>query len=125
MREGSGATVTYLERALKDGHVRIFGEGRSEKITYVAVEHSERYADPEEKVRAEFWAELIYRYGYDPHRIGVEVTVPDRTPSDRADLVVFRDDARKRPYAVIECKKDGIPDAEFNQAVEQAFGNGT
>jgi len=114
-----------LDRAVKDGHAYLSGEGKNQKITYVAVEHSERYADPEEKVRAEFWAELIYRYGYEPQRIGIEVTVPDRTPSDRADLVVFSDDARKRPYAVVECKKDGIPDAEFNQAIEQAFGNGT
>lgn len=66
-----------------------------------------------------------YRYGYEPARIGVEVTVPDRTPRDAADLVVFKDDERKRPYAVIECKKDGITDAEFTQAVEQACGNGT
>ncbi len=29
------------------------------------------------------------------------------------------------PYAVIECKQDGITDAEFNQAVEQAFGYGS
>jgi len=115
----------YLERALKDGHAEISGEGKREKITYVAVNHSERYSDPEEKVRAEYWAELIYRYRYEPARIGVEVTVPDRTPSDRADLVVFQDDGRKRPYAVIECKRDGITDAEFSQAVEQACGNGT
>ncbi len=76
-------------------------------------------------MRAEFWAELVYRYGYPPERIGVEVTVPDRTPSDRADLVVFKDDDRKDPYAVVECKRDGISDAEFEQAIEQASGNGT
>ena len=116
--------MTYLERAIKDGHARLTGEGKTEKITYVAVKHSERYNDPEEKVRAEFWAELIYRYNYDPDCIGVEIIVPDRTPSDRADLVIFKDNTRKQPYAVIECKKDVISDSEFNQAVEQAFGNG-
>jgi len=117
--------MKFLERAIKDGHAQITGEGNKKKITYIAVNHTERYSDPEEEVRAEYWAELIYRYGYEPARIGVEVTVPDRTPSDRADLVVFRDDTRKRPYAVIECKRDGITDSEFNQAVEQACGNGT
>ncbi len=117
--------MSYLERALKDGHAKITGEGKNQKITYIAVNQTKRFSDPEEQVRAEFWAELIYRYGYDPERVGVEVTVPDRTPSDRADLVVFHDETRKRPYAVIECKKDGITDAEFNQAVEQACGNGT
>lgn len=116
---------TYLERALKDGHAERKGEGKNEKITYVAVNHTERYSDPEERVRAEFWAELIYRYGYEPDCIEVEFVVPDRLPSDRADLVIFKDNTRKQPYAVIECKKDGISDSEFNQAVEQACGNGT
>ena len=51
--------------------------------------------------------------------------MPDRTPKDIADLVVFRDDKRTRPYAVIECKHDDITDSEFDQAVEQACGNGT
>lgn len=117
--------MTYLERAIKDRHAQLSGEARTEKITYIAVNHTERYSDPEEKVRAEFWAELIYRYGYEPNRIGVEIIVPDRTPNDTADLVVFRDDERRRPYAVVECKRDRITDAEFSQAVEQACGNGT
>jgi len=117
--------MTYLERAISEGHARILGEGKKAKITYLAVNHTERYADTEEQVRAEFWAELIYRYGYEPARIGAEVVIPDRTPKDAADLVVFHDDGRKKPYAVIECKSDGITDAEFNQAVEQACGNGT
>jgi type I restriction enzyme M protein len=116
---------TFLERATQDGYVRLTGEGKSQKITYVAVSHSEKYADPEEWVRGEFWAELIYRYGYEPDCIGVEVVVPDRQPNDRADLVVFIDNTRKRPYAVIECKKSDITDAEFNQSVDQVFGNGT
>jgi type I restriction enzyme M protein len=116
---------TYLDRAIRDGHAKLMGEGKAQRIIYLAVNHAERYSDPEEQVRAEYWAELIYRYGYEPGRIGVEITVPDRTPKDAADLVVFRDDARTRPYAVIEGKRDGISDAEFAQAVEQACGNGT
>jgi len=118
-------TARFLDRALADGHAKLTGEGKQQKITYIAVNQTERFAEPEEQVRAEYWAELIYRYGYEPNCIGVEVTVPDRTPSDRADLVVFLDETRKRPYAVVECKKDGVTDAEFNQAVEQACGNGT
>lgn len=116
--------MTFLEQALRDGHAVLEGEGKRQKITYIAVNRTEFYSDPEERVRAEYWAELIYRYGYEPIRIGVEVTVPDRTPKDAADLVVFQDDQRKRPYACVECKKDGIKDAEFDQAVEQAWGNG-
>lgn len=115
---------SFTQRAIEDGHLRVDSSGRAERIVYVAVNHAERWSDPEEKVRAEFYAELIYRYQYPPARIGVEVTVPDRSPNDYADLLIFHDDARKRPYAAIECKKDGISDAEFNQAVEQAWGNG-
>lgn len=115
---------SLTEQALQAGHLRIDKSGKTEKIIYAAVNHAERWSDPEEKVRAEFYAELIYRYGYSPDRIGVEITVPDRSPSDFADLVVFKDDVRKAPFAVIECKKDTISDAEFNQAVEQAWGNG-
>lgn len=117
--------ATYMDRALADGHATIDSSGKRPRITYIAVGRSEYYDDPEELVRAEFWAELIYVYGYEPGRIGVEITVPDRTPKDAADLVIFKDDERTDPFAVIECKKDGISDAEFNQAVEQAAGNGT
>lgn len=117
--------ATYLERALADGHATIDTSGKRPRITYVAVIRMELFDDPEEEVRAEYWAELIYRYGYEPQRIGVEITIPDRTPKDAADLVVFRDDDRKDPFAVIECKRDEIKDAEFEQAVEQAAGNGT
>ncbi len=115
---------SFTDRALLEGHLRLEASGKNEKIIYNATNRAERWSDPEEKVRAEFYAELIYRYGYDPDRIAVEFTVPDRSPSDFADLVIFHDAERKKPYAVIECKKDGISDAEFSQAVEQAWGNG-
>ena len=59
---------TYLECALADGLAELSGEGRSERIRYVDADHSERWSDPEEKVRAELWAELIYKYEYPPER---------------------------------------------------------
>lgn len=37
---------------------------------------------------------------------------------NRADLVVFSDDARTRPYAVIECKCDAITNTELAQTLE-------
>ena len=108
--------MTFLKRAIADGYARITGKGKSQKITYVAAQHSERFSDPEEPVRAEFWAELIYRYEYLPERILFEKEVPRRVPGDWADLVVYRDDECKDAYIVIECKRDGISDAEFRQA---------
>lgn len=89
----------YLKHAINDGLVRFSGEGKTERIHYVAADHSERWADPEEKCRAEFWAELIYKYEYRPERIRFEVKVPRRTPNDLADLVIYgdKDDELKAP----------------------------
>lgn len=103
--------MTSLERAIKDGYAHIIGEAGKQKITYVSSDnHVENYNDPEERVRAEFWAELIYKYEYPVNRIKIEVTVPDRLPTDRADIVVFRDDECKRPYGrsfgILRC---GLP----------------
>ena len=114
---------TYLDRALDDGHAVIAGEGRTERIRYIAADHSERWSDPEEKVRAELWGELIYKYEYPPERMRFEVTLPDRTPTRYADLVIYCDDELKSPYFVFECKKDDVSDAEFDQSIEQAVGN--
>lgn len=116
---------TYLERAIEDGHAKITGDGKTQRIHYIAANHFERWADPEEKVRAEFWAELIYKYQYRPERMRFEVKVPRRTPNDLADLVIYaeKDDELKAPWFVFECKRADLSDAEFAQAVEQACGN--
>ena len=64
--------MTYLEKAEKAGYVNIIGTGKKSKITYVTSDnHTENYNDPEEKVRAEFWAELIYKYDYPANRINL------------------------------------------------------
>ncbi len=114
---------TYLDIAIADELVEFIGEGRNQRIHYAAADHSERWSDPEEKVRAEFWAELIYKYQYPPERIGFEVNVPRRTPNDYADLVIYRDAELKDPWFVFECKRGDIWDAAFNQSIEQACGN--
>lgn len=115
--------MPYLDAAFRDGHAELSGSDRSRKILYRAEGRLESLAQPEEAVRAEFWAELIYRYGYDPSRIALDLDQPGR--ADAADIVVFADAARTRPFAVIECKPDGVSDTEFAQAIELAVANGT
>lgn len=118
------AVLSPLQRAQKDGYIHISTTDGRKKIEYITSgKRVENYDDPEEKVRADFFAELIYKYEYPANRILTEVAVPDRLPVDRADIVVFRDDECKRPFAVVECKKEGVTDAEFNQAIEQGVGN--
>jgi len=93
------------------------------KVKYQATGKSYNFSDPEEKVRASFYVELIQKYKYLEKRLDTEVVVPRRTPSDSADIVVYEDDEQKKPYIVVECKKDGISQSEINQSIEQAFGN--
>ena len=114
---------TYRDRAIADGHAKLIDDGRNQRIHYVAANHPERYTDPEEKVRAELWAELIYKYEYSPDRMRFEVNVPRRTPNDFADLVIYADKELKDPYMVFECKRSDVSDAAFNQSIEQACGN--
>ena len=106
-------TKTYLERAIEDGHLRVdqirqIREahlcGRQSKLQYAAGPTAE------EKVRAEFYAWNL--------SIAMDIRLivsasrsrcPDaRSPNDYADLVVFRDDERKRfcPSQLLECKKE-------------------
>ena len=113
--------IDFLRIGEQKGYIEVLNEGTT--IHYVAPGKKYRLTDPEEKVRARYYVELIERYEYPEDRIDLEVTVPRRTPSDRADIVIFQDDGKKNPYIVIECKKDGVSELEFGQAVEQAFGN--
>ena len=113
--------IDFLQIGEQKGHIQILNEGAT--IHYVVPNKRYRFTDPEEQVRARYHVELIERYQYSETRIDLEVTVPRRTPSDLADLVVFRDDSKQSPFIVVECKPDEISDAGFNQAIEQAFGN--
>lgn len=88
--------------------------------------HNERsydWTDPEEWVRACSIAWLIIERGYPANRIKTEVTVPRRTPSDFADIVVYKDDACREPYLVVENKSSGQSRVDRVQAIEQLFGN--
>ncbi len=100
-----------------------FNEDESRIIYHCSRNYSTSFKNPEEKVRASYFVELVLDYQYPKERINFEVTVPRRTPEDRADIVVYEDDELKKPYLVVECKRDGITDAEFKQAIEQVFGN--
>ena len=111
----------FLQIGEQKGYIEFLNEGTT--IRYIAPDKKYRFTDPEEKVRAKFYVELIELFQYAESRIGLEVRVPRRTPSDLADLVIFQDDEKKSPFIVVECKKDGISEAEFKQAIERAFGN--
>ena len=79
--------------------------------------------DPEEWVRAYSIAWLIVSKDYPANRMRTEVSVPRRVPGDFADIVVYRDDACKEPYLVVEDKAAGQSGKDRRRWIEQLFGN--
>ena len=95
-----------------------------DRITYkLQQDRCYDWTHPEEWARCATIAWLIIDRDYSPKRIGTEVVVPRRTPSDRADIVLFRDAACKKPFLVVENKPDEQSTTSRRQAIEQAFGN--
>lgn len=106
------------EKGLKSG-LLTFSEDKT-KVTYKAKrEFSVSYKNPEEKVRASYFVDLVLKYQYPPNRIDFEV--PTKPDKDRIDIIIYGDDQEKNVFVVVECKKDGITDTEFKNAIEQAF----
>ena len=109
-----------IERGIDEGKLS-FNEDKTRIIYHCRRDYSTSFRNPEETIRASYFVELVLDYLYPEKNIDIEVTVPRRTPEDRADIVVY--DTAGAEFLVVECKKDGITDAEFRQAIEQAFGN--
>ncbi len=79
----------------------------SNKIIYKWVrgwDHKEKWSDPEEQVRVEWYLDLVTKYQYSPRDIGLEVEMPKRVPNQFADLVIYEQNVDAK-YFVIEFKK--------------------
>ncbi|MDZ7689234.1 MAG: N-6 DNA methylase [Halobacteriales archaeon] len=111
---------SLVETAEERGYLTV----EDDRITYRHADKADYdYTNPEEKVRAYTYSWLILKRGYPSENIKTEVTVPRRTPEDSADIVVYESNNLDTPYLVVENKKSDLPDSEWNQAVEQGFGN--
>jgi len=106
-----------------DNKLISFSEDGNKIIYHCSRTYSTSFKNPEEKVRASYFVELVLDYQYPKENIDIEVKVERRIPDDRADIVVYEDEELKSPFLIVETKKDGISDSEFTQAIEQAFGN--
>ena len=93
----------FLEKGLIS-----FNANKTRRTYHVKEAYTTNFKNPEEPVRAACVCELVLSYHYPAKRIQFEVlTQPHK---DRIDLLVYKDDALKEPYLVVECKKDGISD---------------
>ncbi|GAB3985017.1 hypothetical protein GCM10028806_60990 [Spirosoma terrae] len=113
--------MDLIQEGLAKKYIKFDSEERK-YITYVIPGIKKSFINPEERVRAEAYLQLILQYNYKPQHVDVEVTVPTRVPSIYADVVVYKDDAKKSPYIIVECKRETVSEAEFVQAIEQGFG---
>ncbi|MEY4926688.1 MAG: hypothetical protein RI894_1124 [Bacteroidota bacterium] len=94
-------------------------------ITYYTSEpKKQNYTKPEEKVRAIAFCSLVMEYGYPVSHIIVEHTLTQGSISKRADMIVYSDAEKTKPFIIVECKKEDASEAEFKQAVNQAFSYG-
>jgi len=89
-------------------------------ITYIHQNKKRNYNNPEEKVQAEAFLQLIFDYGYPVEHIKQFVSVTIGSSIREADIVVYSDKEHTKPHIVVECKHSNVSDQEFSQAIEQA-----
>ena len=110
----------YIKLGLEKGLIS-FNEDMS-RITYIHQKKERNYNNPEEKVQAETFLQLIIDYNYPEKRIKQFVPVTMGRDVKEADIIVYKDDMCLEPYILVECKKQEVSEAEFQQAINQAFG---
>lgn len=109
----------YIQIGIEKGLIS-FNEDRS-RITYVYQKKERNYNNPEEKVQAETFLRLILDYNYPVRQIRLFVPVTRGSTIREADIIVYDDELCLAPLIVVECKRQDISEAEFIQAIEQAF----
>ncbi len=111
--------MDFIEKAKKDRYVVL--DEKKNQLTYLPNVKTRTASNPEEKVQLDAFLKLIYRYGYPAAQIKVCEPVKIGSSNREADIVVYADAACKSPLIVVECKKQGISQTGFREAVEQGF----
>lgn len=109
----------YIQLGIEKGFIS-FNEDKS-RITYNYQKKERNYNNPEEKVQAETFLRLILDYNYPEGRIRQFVPVTMGSDTKEADIIVYDDELCLTPHIVVECKRQDISEAEFLQAIEQAY----
>ena len=97
-----------------------FNEDKT-RITYLYQNKERNYNNPEEKVQAETFLKLILDYNYPVTRIRQFVPVTMGREVKEADIVVYADEMCLCPHILVECKRQEVSEAEYQQAIEQAY----
>lgn len=106
---------------IKEGQEKGYITIKENRIYYNASGKSYNFNDPEEKVRAHVYLELINKYKYLDKKIEPEVYPPRRIPKLPADLVVYYKDKNKC-FIVVETKAN---ERKLQEAKREGLGNAT
>lgn len=109
----------YISLGLEKGLVS-FNEDKS-RICYIGQNKERNYNNPEEKVQAQTFLQLIIDYNYPVNQIRQFESVTMGREVKEADIVVFEDSLCVKPLILVECKKQEVSEAEFQQAINQAY----
>lgn len=97
-----------------------FNDDRS-RITYLNQNRERNYETPEEKVQAETFLRLVIDYNYPASHIRQFVPVTMGRETKVADIIVYKDASCLISYILVECKRQEVSEAEYQQAIEQAY----
>ena len=109
----------YIKIGVEQGLISFDKE--MSRITYTFQNKPRNYNNPEEKVQAETFLRLILDYKYPVNRIKQFVPVTMGSEVKVADIVVYEDDMCMSPHILVECKRQEVSEAEYQQAIEQAY----
>ena len=109
----------YIKIGVEQGLISFDKE--MSRITYTFQNKPRNYNNPEEKVQAETFLRLILDYKYPVNRIKQFVPVTMGSEVKEADIVVYEDDMCMSPHILVECKRQEVSEAEYQQAIEQAY----
>lgn len=109
----------YIQIGIEKGFIS-FNEDKS-RIKYCYQGKERNYNNPEEKVQALAFLQLIIDYNYPERQIKQFEPVTMGSEVKEADIVVFEDEICVKPLILVECKKQEVSEAEFQQAINQAY----
>lgn len=95
---------------------------KDNRVTYSANNKTYNFNDPEEKIRANAYVELIEKYKYPEKRIDTEFLGSRREPKLPADIVVFEEDNKEKVFIVVETKA-GSTKKDIEEAKREGLGN--
>ena len=109
----------YIQIGIEKGLIS-FNEDKS-RIKYCYQGKERNYNNPEEKVQALAFLQLVIDYNYPERQIKQFEPVTMGSEVKEADIVVFEDEVCVKPLILVECKKQDVSEAEFQQAINQAY----